>query len=396
MIPRHLLPRLQADARALPVVTLTGPRQSGKTTLARAAFPDLEHVSLEDPQDRQQALEDPRGFLNRFAGPVILDEVQRAPDLFSYIQVQVDQQDSPGQFVLTGSHNFLLMRTVSQTLAGRCAIHHLLPFSFDELCGRQPRPLSRLGEPGPHEAPDADLFGTLLTGFYPRIHDRGLDPQRWLRSYYQAYLERDVRQLVNVGDLDAFRRFVGLCAGRAGQLLNLSSLANDCGITHTTARRWLSVLEASFVVILLRPYYKNYGKRLIKAPKLHFVDTGLLCYLLRIREPKDLQTHASRGAVFESYVVSELTKRALNDGRDPDLYFWRDSRGHEIDVLLDQGTEQVLLEVKSGQTVVSDFTRNIRYWRDISGADDAPAVVVYGGDRNERRKDAQVTAWWNL
>jgi predicted AAA+ superfamily ATPase len=396
MIPRHLTHRLHADARGFPVLTLTGPRQSGKTTLARAAFPDHHYVTLEDPEERELALTDPRGFLARFPGPVILDEVQRAPDLFSYVQMLVDEEDQPGRFVLTGSQSFLLMRDLSQTLAGRAAIHHLLPFGLDEILRRAPRALERLAVAGIHAKPDLELFEVLWTGSYPRIHDKKLEPQTWLRSYYQAYLERDVRQLLNVGDLDAFRRFVGLCAGRVGQLLNLSSLANDCGITHTTARRWLSVLEASFVVLLLRPYHRSFGKRLIKSPKLYFVDTGLLCYLLRIRDPRELQTHASRGAIFESWVVSELTKRALHAGREPDLWFWRDARGHEVDIVVDVGSDQVLVEVKSGQTLASDYFRNIRYLRKTAGEQTLPAALVYGGDRNERRQDTQVTAWWNL
>ena len=396
MIPRHLLPTLRSDAQGFPVITLTGPLQSGKTTLEKAAFPEHAYVSLEDPEEREQALGDPRGFLARFPGPVILDEAQRAPDLFSFIQVLVDQEDRPGRFVLTGSQSFLLMGSISQSLAGRAAVHHLLPFPLDELTRRDPRPIDQLASSGGHPRPDLDLFELLWTGAYPRIHDKGLAPQRWLRSYYQAYLERDVRQLLNVGDLDAFRRFVGLCAGRVGQLLNLSSLANDCGISHTTARRWLSVLEASFVVILLRPFHRNFGKRLIKSPKLYFVDTGLLCYLLRIREARELHTHSSRGAIFESWVVSELTKRALHTGRDPDLWFWRDARGHEIDVVIDLGADQIMVEIKSGQTLTRDYFRNIRNLREAAGDPTLAAALVYGGDRDERREDTQVRGWWNL
>lgn len=396
MIPRHLLPTLRADARGFPVITLTGPRQAGKTTLAKAAFPEHAYVSLEDPEEREQALTDPRGFLARFPGPVILDEAQRAPDLFSNIQVVVDQEDRPGRFVLTGSQSFLLMGAVSQSLAGRAAVHHLLPFSLDELLSRTPRPIEQLAQAGAHPRPDLDLLEVLWTGAYPRIHDKGLPPQRWLRSYYQAYLERDVRQLLNVGDLDAFRRFVGLCAGRVGQPLNLSSLANDCGISHATARRWLSVLEASFVVILLRPFHKNFGKRLIKSPKLYFVDTGLLCYLLRIRAARELETHASRGAIFESWVVAELTKRALHAGRDPDLWFWRDSRGREIDVVVDLGADQIMVEVKSGQTLCRDYFRNIRFLREAAGDSNLAATVVYAGDRDESREGTRIRGWWNL
>ena len=395
-IARHLGDRLLADAGQMPVVTLTGPRQSGKTTLVRRTFPDHNYATLEDPEDRAEALADPRGFLNRFKGPLILDEAQHAPDLFSYIQVLVDEQDRPGRFVLTGSQNFLLMRSVSQSLAGRAAIHHLLPLSLDELLGRPARAMADLGRPLDAGPNTKDLFDVLHTGFYPRIHDKGLAAQDWLRSYHQSYLQRDVRSVLNVGDLEAFTRFVSLCAGRAGGLLNLSAMAGDCGVAQPTARRWLSVLEASFIVTLLRPWHRNFSKRLVKAPKLHFIDTGLLCYLLRIRTSEDLRLHSSRGAVFESFVVSELTKRALNAGRDPDLYFWRDSRGREIDVLVDLGPQQILVEAKSGQTVGADFFNDIKYWRTISGLDETRGVMVYGGERHERRQEGEVAAWWRL
>ncbi len=395
-VERHLRDRLLGAASQMPVVTLTGPRQSGKTTLACKTFPTHDYVTLEDPEERALALSDPRGFLDRFRGPLVLDEVQHAPDLFSYIQVQVDQEDRPGRFVLTGSQNFLLMRSVAQSLAGRTAIHHLLPLSLDELLRRPPRAMSDLGQLPEGARCERELFDVLYTGFYPRIHDKTLAPQDWLRDYHQTYLQRDVRMLLNVGDLDAFSRFVALCAGRAGGLLNLSSLAADAGIAQPTARAWLSVLEASFIVTLLRPWHRNFGKRLVKAPKLHFVDPGLLCYLLRIRSPEDLRLHASRGAVFESFVVSELRKRALNAGREPDLYFWRDSRGREIDVLVDLGSRQILVEAKSGQTVGADFLDSIRYWRAVSGLDETRGVMVYGGDRAETRRHGEVSAWWRL
>ena len=398
MIGRHLRPVLRAAAREAPVVTLTGPRQSGKTTLARAAFPRYDYATLEDPDLRTFVLEDPRGFLDQYRRGVVVDEAQRAPELFSYIQTLVDQDDRPGRFVLTGSQNFLLLRSISQTLAGRCAILHLLPFSFTELASRPAIHVSGLGRrlPRQRSAPRTDLMETLFRGFYPRIHDKRLDARRWLRDYHHTYVERDVRELVNVGDLEAFRLFVRLCAGRNGQLLNLSSLAGDAGITHTTARRWLSILETSFLVVLLRPHRRNFNKRLIKSPKLYFLDTGLLCYLLGIGSPTDLRLHAARGAVFESFVLSELLKARLHRGDEAELYFWRDAAGHEIDFLIADGEKLTPMEVKSGQTVASDFFAGLRFWRELAGDPAAPAALVYGGDRSFRREDVTVYRWSDL
>ena len=398
MIRRTLKTTLKNLARQYPVVTLTGPRQSGKTTLVQAAFPDHEYASLEEPDVREYALTDPRGFLEQFTGPVILDEAQRAPDLFSYIQTLVDREDTPGRYVLSGSQNFLLLRSISQSLAGRSAILHLLPLSLGELEGRSPFPLEKLGHElptGRREGP-SDVMKTLWDGFYPRIHDKGLDPATWYSGYYQSYIERDVREVINVGDLESFGRFVRLCAGRNGQLLNLTSLGNDCGITHTTAGRWLSILEASFLIRLLRPYYANFGKRLIKSPKIYFLDTGLLCYLLRIQSPEDLRLHASRGPIFESFVISELTKNFLHQGREPDLYFWRDSSGREIDVVIDRGRDRVAVETKSAQTVAPDFLSGIEFWRTLQGDPEAPAALIYGGERSFRRNGVAVYGWSSL
>ncbi|HWN45049.1 MAG TPA: ATP-binding protein [Thermoanaerobaculia bacterium] len=398
MIPRTLESTLKDVARQYPVVTLTGPRQSGKTTLVRETFPRHAYASLEEPDVREFALADPRGFLGQFAENVILDEVQRAPDLFSYIQSIVDRDDVPGRYILSGSQNFLLLRSIGQSLAGRSAILHLLPLSLAELEGRQPFPLEALGKEIPSQSRESspDYLDTLFRGFYPRIHDKGLDPSTWHSGYYQTYIERDVREVLNVGDLEAFGRFVRLCAGRNGQLLNLSSLANDCGITHTTARRWISILEASFLVLLLRPYHANFGKRLIKSPKLYFIDTGLLCYLLRIQSPEDLRLHGSRGSIFESFVVADLLKNFLNRGREADLYFWRDSTGHEIDVVIDRGRERVAVEIKSAQTVAEDFFAGIDFWRKLVGDPEAPSALIYGGGRSFRRSGVAVQSWSTL
>ncbi len=395
MIQRHLQPALEQAASQYPVVTLTGPRQSGKTTLVRAAFPDHNYVSLEDPDQRAFALEDPRGFLDQFAGAAILDEAQRVPDLFSYIQTSVDEDDTPGRFILIGSQNFLLLRSISQSLAGRCAILYLLPLSLSELAGRESLSQASIGRelPGDRKGTEEDLMTAMFRGFYPRIHDKGLDPGRWLRDYFHTYVERDVREVTNVGDLVAFGRFVRLCAGRNGQLLNLSSVGNDCGITHATARRWVSILETSFLVKLLQPHHRNFNKRLIKSPKLYFFDTGLLCYLLRIRTPEDLRHHGLRGGIFESLVVSELIKNATHRGEEPDLFFWRDSAGHEVDVVIEDGQDLVAVEIKSGQTIAKDFFKGLDHWRGLMGDPAAPAALVYGGDQNVRRRGVMVYSW---
>jgi uncharacterized protein len=398
VIQRALEPVLRRAARQYPIVTLTGPRQSGKTTLAKAAFPNHTYASLEDPDQREFATADPRGFLSQFKDRVILDEVQRAPDLFSYIQTAVDRDAANGRYILTGSQSFLLMTNVSQSLAGRAAILHLLPFAWSELQGRAPLSLKTLGRRAPtREAlATSDLMDILFTGFYPAIRDRGLAPQDWLANYYRTYVERDVRELLNVGDLEAFGRFIRLCAGRNGQLLNLSSLATDCGIAQPTARRWISVLEASFLVLLLRPHYRNFNKRLVKSPKLYFLDTGLLAYLLRIRSPDELRTHSSRGAIFESFVVSELAKNSIHRGEEPSLTFWRDSVGHEVDVILDRGSELVPIEIKSGETLAEDAFAGLRYWLGLAGMPDAPAALIYGGSNSFRRSGIVATSWVDL
>ena len=395
MIKRHIEKNLIKAAGEYPVVILIGPRQSGKTTLVRTTFNRHRYTSLEDPDNREFASEDPRGFLGQFTGSVILDEIQRVPTLFSYIQSIVDEKDQAGQFILTGSQNFLLMEKVSQSLAGRCAILHLLPFTRSELAGQPIMDITTVARRIPRRKVDEDdnLFDHLFAGGYPRIHDKQLEPHRWLANYYHTYIERDVRQVLNIGDIEAFGRFIRLCAGRCGQLLNMSSLAADCGISTMTVKRWLSILEASYLILLLRPHHKSFRKRMVKTSKLYFLDSGLLCYLLRIRRSEDLSIHALRGAVFESWVISELLKDYYNSSREPDIYFWRDSTGHEIDVIIDLGTELLPIEIKSGQTISSDFFKGLDYWRSLPKQRNCPAALVYGGNASYARRKTMVISW---
>jgi len=395
MIARTLAPRLRSLAGPYPVIFLTGPRQSGKTTLARATFPEFEYRSLEDPQTREEAVEDPRGFLRRFedAPGAILDEVQRAPDLFSSIQGFADERRG-GPLVLTGSQHFLLLEKISQSLAGRAAVLELLPFSMAELERRPaltPDEFEK-GEGGRGEKERRGLDETLFRGSYPPIHDRGLEASTWLDGYVRTYVERDVRMISNIGNLDAFLRFLGLCAGRSGQLLNRSSLGADAGVDQTTVSRWLSILQASYVVDLLRPHFQNFSRRLIKTPKLYFTDTGLLCRLLGLRHAGDLRHHPLRGAIFETFVVSEMRKLFLHHGQRPPLFFWRDSNGREVDLLVDLGARRVPMEIKSSETVASDFLKGLDTYRDLSG--DPWGILVYGGHEAHERRGHRVRPWF--
>ncbi len=398
MFARHLAPVLRARAARMPVVTLLGPRQSGKTTLARETFPDLAYVSLEPHDLRAEAREDPRGFLARFSDGAILDEVHRAPDLLSYLQTRVDADPRPGRFVLTASQNLLLMERVSQTLAGRTAILRLLPLSLPELLGRPAPDPDRIDEPREPgeaaEAPSRDLWETLWTGFYPRIHDRGLPPDEWLADYERTYVERDVREVIRILDLDAFQRFVRIAASRTGQELKLSSLASDAGVSQPTAKAWLGALRIGGIVQVVLPHHVNFGKRLRKQPKLHFVDTGLACHLLGIRDSATLRLHPLRGAIFETFVAGELAKAFENAGRDPPLFFWKDLTGHELDLLVDLGTRLVGVEAKSGQTVAADALDALRWWLALPGNDTGRGVLVHGGAMSSARGGIAVRPWF--
>ncbi len=381
MITRTAQETVLRLAKGFPVVAITGPRQSGKTTLAKGTFPEKPYLSLEDLDIRAAAESDPRGLLAGFPEGAILDEAQRAPRLFSYLQTKVDEKFVPGMFVLTGSQQFSLLSGITQSLAGRVGLVHLLPFSTGELLTARLLP--------------GGLDDLLMKGFYPPLYDRDFQFGDWFSSYTATYVERDARQLLNVQDLSAFQRFVRMCAARTGQILNLSSLASDCGITHNTAAAWISVLEASYLVHLLRPHYRNFNKRLIKAPKLYFMDTGLAAWLMGIYTLEQMRFHAQRGALFETFVVAEFLKERFHRGLPSNLYYWRDSKGLEIDLLLEDGEKLEAIEMKSGQTIAPDFFSSLDRWRKLAGQPDMPARLIYGGTTAFIHHNIAIVPWNN-
>ena len=388
MISRNIEPLLVKLASQYPVMTLTGPRQSGKTTLAKALFPSKPYVTLEDPDVRRFAMGDPRGFLAQYAGGAIFDEIQRAPELTSYLQGMVDANPAPGQFVLTGSQQFELMTQVTQSLAGRTGLLRLLPLTLAEA----QRFNKKIVTP--------DLAGTLLKGFYPRIHDQKLDASQALADYFSTYVERDLRQLAAVQDLQRFERFVRLCAGRSGQLLNLVSLGNDAGVSQPTARAWIDLLQTSFIVYLLPPWHTNTGKRLVKSPKLYFYDVGLACWLLGLRTAAQVSRDPLWGALFENFVIMEAMKDRLNAGESAEMYFYRDSEGNEVDLLLPVGGKMHAIEIKAGATVNPDYFKGLKTFaahhpQALAGANSG-GNVIYGGTQNQHRSDWPVYSWQQL
>ena len=382
MIPRIITKKVLQLASLFPVISVTGPRQSGKTTLVKSAFPKHKYVTLEDPDTRMIALNDPRKFLQGHKTGLIIDEAQRAPELFSYIQGVVDQSNKEGEFVLTGSQNFLLFEKISQSLAGRVAIIKLLPFSLTELRG------AGIGT--------KDIDKLIFDGMYPRIYDKKISPLDFYPFYIQTYVERDVKLIKNIVNQSTFIKFMKMCAGRTGQLLNVSELANSCGITQVTVNSWLSILQASYIVYLLQPHHKNFNKRLVKMPKLYFYDTGLACSLLGIRAQLQLPMHFIYGGLFENFIINELIKNTLNKGSIPEYYFWRDKTGKEIDVIVDKGSELISIEIKAGRTFSTDYLKNLKYWSKLSEKNLESSYLIYGGDNSFETDKYKVLSWKDI
>jgi predicted AAA+ superfamily ATPase len=375
MFTRSLAKHLLKLATQFPVVTVTGPRQSGKTTLVKNLFPDKPYVNLEELDLRQLARTDPKAFLSFYQNGAIIDEVQYAPELFSYIQVRVDDKDIPGEFILTGSQNFLMMEKITQSLAGRVGIVELLPLSYLEISSSVDETI--------------ELYDLILQGFYPRLYKSKIDSAVFYKTYIQTYVERDLRQIKNIENLDVFQRFMKLCAARTGQLFNLAAVAAECGIAQNTAKNWLSILKTSYIIFTLPPYFKNFNKRTVKQQKLYFYDTGLVCSLLDIHKITPL--HPLKGPLFENFVVIELVKYRWNELKRHNLYFWRDSHGHEVDLIFEQADNLRSIEIKANQTMSHDFYKELKYFQQISGCQEG--CVIYGGAENLPKN---AVSWRNM
>lgn len=383
MYTRALSPDILAAAQYFPVVALLGPRQSGKTTLAQNLFPHHRYLSLEDLDLREAAHRDPKTFLQANSNPqgIIIDEFQHVPTLLSYLQTIVDRDPKPGYFVLTGSQNFLMNQAISQSLAGRISLHTLLPLSIAELKANKILP--------------DEIEPMLFQGCYPAIFAKQIPPERLYKNYLQTYIERDVRQLANIGDLTKFQTFIRLCAARVGQLINFTSLGNEAGVSDVSVRRWLTILEASYIVFRLAPFHQNFGKRLIKSSKLYFYDTGLLCSLLQIRST-DLATHQNRGNIFESFIIADILKFYFNQGKTPRIYFWRDKSEHEIDCLIEDGQSILPIEIKSGRTYSPRFFEGINFWHSLRASKSQDGLVVYAGSSSLVRSHPHLLSWQDL
>lgn len=382
MLARDAEKTLIRLAKSFPVVAITGPRQAGKTTLAKAVFKSKPYVSLENPDEREFAQNDPKRFLVRFPNGAVLDEVQRCPSLLSWLQGVLDERGGMGDFVLTGSAQFDLIEGITQTLAGRVGRVELLPLSSRELKAANQLPNS--------------LSQMLIQGGYPALYDRKITTQDWFSNYVATYVERDVRQLISVRNLSQFQTFLKMCASRTGQLINLTSLGADCGISAVTAKQWLSVLETSYIVTLLRPHHSNFGKRLVKTPKIYFLDSGLAAWLMGIRSAETLETHAARGALFESWVVSELYKKRLNAGLPIDLFFWRDNTGNEVDLIVENEKGLQPIEIKSGSTYASDWSQGLKKWQALAQNSSLEPAILYGGESNFEREGLKVWGWRDI
>jgi len=379
MIDRQIEKELNLLRTEFPIIAILGPRQSGKTTLSKKVFKEYEYISFEDYDIREFAENDPRGFLDRYKKSIIFDEIQRVPKIISYLQTHVDKYKNNGEIIITGSHNFLLMEQISQSLAGRVGIVKLLPFSIKEI---------------KHLNIEKDEL--VFKGFYPRIYDQGIRAEVFYKNYISTYIEKDIRQIKKITKLEVFIKFMKLLAGRTGQELNLSSLGEECGVSHNTILEWISVLEASFIIYRLKPYYKNYNKRLVKKPKLYFTDTGLVCSLLGIKKKEDLDYHYLKGAIFETFIVNEILKANYNRGERFEIYYWRDNHKKEIDLILDIGTKQLGIEIKSSATINTKYFNGLKYWKELTKTDATDLYLIYGGPENMIRNGMNIVSWDNV
>jgi len=377
-IPRKIEKEIRILSKEFPIVAIMGPRQSGKTTLSKHIFKNYKYVSLEDPDIRNLAIDDPRGFLTQYDNKVIFDEIQRAPELFSYLQTHSDELKQNGSFVITGSHNYLLMEKISQSLAGRVGIVTLLPFSIEEIIKYNK---------------NIELEELIYKGFYPRIYDQNIRPISFYKTYLSTYIEKDARMIKNITDYDTFYKFIRIMAGRSGQILNTVTISDECGISHNTVKDWVSVLETSYIIFKLHPFYKNYKKRLIKSPKIYFYDTGLACYLLGIKNIENLNTHYLKGNIFETFIVSDFIKNNFNKGEDKNFYFWRDSHKKEIDLLIENGAIIKAIEIKSGRTIKNSFFDGLKYWNDLSKNNPENSYLIYSGDANYQKHLINIISW---
>lgn len=382
MLHRNIVDKIKHELLGYPIIALIGPRQSGKTRLLRTNFPEYTYLSLEDPDLKEFATRDTKGFLQKYNDKIIFDEVQNVPVLFSYLQGIVDLNQVMGQFILSGSQNFQLLENITQSLAGRVSIFRLFPPDISEMKAA-------------HWMPD-NLPEVITKGFYPAIYDRNLNPDRYYFNYLTTYIKRDISQLVNIQNDRLFNTFLKLCARRAGNILNLSELAKDASISHTTARSWISLLETSFIIYLLPPYYNNYNKRLIKSPKLYFYDTGLLSYLSGVRNGDISPISPIWGQLFENMVVSDLVKQNYHHNTLKEFYYWRDSHGHEIDLLSEENDQLKTYEIKASTTLRSNMFEGLEYFRKISGVQDLSQNLIYGGIESQTRNDSQVIPWRDI
>ena len=401
MIRRNLETSIKIYSSQYPVVAIVGPRQSGKTTLARYMFPDHKYLSLENLDIRHMAQDDPRGFLDDYGKNIILDEIQRVPSLFSYLQERVDLDESPASYVLTGSQQFILMEKTTQSLAGRIITFQLYPFSFNELYGAKPDKnidsIFKIKKKDIKGVEKIDIYRMIFTGMYPRIHDKKLDARKWIENYILTYIERDIRSLVNVDNLKLFEDFLKICASMSGQLINYTSISNSIGVSQPTVKKWLSLLETSGILFVLPPHYKNFKKRIVKTPKLYFTDTGVLSFLLSIRNPDELISHPLWGNIFETFIISELYKRVHHTGEKPPFYFWRDKTGNEIDLIVDIGSKLLPIEIKASKTYSPELKTNIFSWLNLKNNTSEKGFVIYRGEEVIGKRSAvSVIPWWDL